>query len=165
MRLPRATGLLLLLLSAVGIPGSGDAQTPQDESARVLATAEAALEAITAGDQVAFTDLMIDEALMFPVGERDGETNYTPRSRAETRERGFGGDIIERGFDAEVRVSGPVAMVWLPYDLYVDGEWSHCGVDVFTMMNIDDAWKISSMSWSVLQPPDCEAHPEGLPAG
>jgi hypothetical protein len=104
---------------------------------------------------------MIDEGIVFPVRRRDGETVYSSRTPAQLRERGFSGDILERGFDAEVRVSGPIAMVWLPYDLYIDDEWSHCGVDVFSMVHVDDQWKISTMSWSVLQPPACEPHPGG----
>ena len=54
-------------------------------------------------------------------------------------------------------------MVWLPYDLYVDGEWSHCGVDTFTLVHTEAGWRIASMAWSVGQPPACQPHPDGPP--
>jgi hypothetical protein len=54
-------------------------------------------------------------------------------------------------------------MVWLPYDLYLDGKWSHCGVDVFTLVRQEGAWRIATMAWSAEQPPVCEPHPDGPP--
>ena len=128
-----------------------------------LATAAAALEAISQEDMVALTDLMIEEAVIVPVRERDGATTYAVRTRAEERSRPMRSDIMERGFDAEVRIAGPMAMVWLPYDLYIDGEWSHCGVDVFTLLRIEGRWRIATMAWSVEQPPACKRHPDGPP--
>jgi hypothetical protein len=136
-----------------------------DETAAVLAIADAALQAITAGDPVAFTDLMIHEAVMFPSSERDGVAGYSVRTREAQRSAPFGAVIVERGFDAEARVSGTVAMVWLPYDLYVNGSWSHCGADVFIMVRVANDWKIASMAWSVEQPPACRKHPDGPPEG
>jgi hypothetical protein len=56
-----------------------------------------------------------------------------------------------------------LATVWLPYDLYVDGAWSHCGVDVFSLLRVDDEWKILTMGWTVEQPPACDGHPDGPP--
>ena len=41
-----------------------------------------------------------------------------------------------------------VAMVWMPYDLYVNGAWSHCGADVFTLVKSAGRWRIASMAWS-----------------
>ena len=60
-------------------------------------------------------------------------------------------------------VSGGVAMVWMPYDLYVNGAWSHCGADVFTLVKSGGAWRIASMAWSAEQAPVCEKHPAGPP--
>ena len=85
------------------------------------------------------------------------------RTRAEQRAATTNSKVTERGFRPEVRVNGPLAMVWYPYDLYVDGKWSHCGVDVFTMIRTEGRWRIATMSWSAEQPPACEKHPDGPP--
>ncbi|MEX0891790.1 MAG: hypothetical protein WEB88_06425 [Gemmatimonadota bacterium] len=133
------------------------------EEAAALEVAHAALAAISREDMVAFTDLMIDEALVLPVWEQNGTVRYNARTRAAERARTLDADIVERGFDPTVRVSGPVASVWLPYDLYIDGAWSHCGVDTFTMVRVDGAWRIASLAWTVEQPPQCRRHPDGPP--
>ncbi len=137
----------------------------QDAAQRgaVLAIADSALAAITRGDMSGFTDLMVPEAVLFPTRTRDGVTVYRVRPRAEQRSSPMGGKVTERGFRPDVRINGGVAMVWYPYDLYVDGAWSHCGVDVFTMVRADGRWRIATMVWSAEQPPVCEKHPDGPP--
>jgi hypothetical protein len=45
----------------------------------------------------------------------------------------------------------------------VNGKWSHCGVDIFTMAKTADGWKIVTLVYSVLQPPACARHPDGAP--
>ena len=134
-----------------------------DARAAVIAVADSALAAITRGDVVAFTDLMVPEAVMFPTSTRDGVTVYRVRTREAQRNAPMTG-IIERGFAPQAMVSGGVAMVWYPYDLYVNNAWSHCGADVFTLVKSAGSWRIASMAWSAEQPPVCEKHPAGPPA-
>ncbi|HJO02363.1 MAG TPA: nuclear transport factor 2 family protein [Acidobacteriota bacterium] len=154
---------LCSILGAVLVVSPASAQQAGSERALVQAVAEAALQAISDEDMIAFTDLMVDDAITVSIAERDGEVRYSVRSRAESRASKPQTDILERGFDPEISISGPVATVWLPYDLYVDGEWSHCGVDTFTLVRTDAGWRIASMAWSVEQPPACQPHPDGPP--
>ena len=148
---------------APGEPRAAQTATPAPmgpEETAVLAVADAALDAITAEDMVALTNLMIDEAISVPTNAQ----GISVRTRQYWLDTPLPGDIVERGFDPVVRVSGTIASVWYPYDLYLDGEWSHCGVDVFTMARTpDDGWRIVALGWSAEQPPDCEEHPDGPP--
>ena len=156
----------LMLLSAViitAMPRAVHAQTTADERA-VTAIADSALAAISRGDAAAFTDLMIPEAMLYPTATREGVTMYRARTRESQRNADLGG-VVERGFAPIARVSGGVAMVWMPYDLYKDGRWSHCGADVFTLVKTAGTWRIASMAWSAEQPPVCERHPAGPPPG
>lgn len=156
---------LRYLLACVGSAALGGQAWAQadGEQARVLAIADSALVAISRGDVVALTDLMLEEAVMFPSRTRDGELRYMVRTRAQQRESKFNGVITERSYRPEVRVQGPIAVVWYPYDLYIDGKWSHCGVDVFTLMKPTGRWRIVTMAWSAEQPPVCDKHPDGPP--
>lgn len=154
---------LLVAAFLMGAPRRALAQQPESEARAALAVAEAALAAVTAEDVIALTDLMVEEAIIFTVSGPSNDLRYSIRSRDEQRRRGFSGDIIERGFDPEVRVASGLATVWLPYDLYIDGAWSHCGVDVFSLLHVGGRWKIVTMGWTVEQPPACGTHPDGPP--
>ncbi len=162
MTIPGTSGPLVAALLLVPGPPAVAQDRGSDER-EVLAVAEAALTAFTEEDMIALTDLMIDEALIFSVSGQGENLTYSARTRAEERGRSLTRDIVERGFDAQVQIAGGLATVWLPYDLYVDGDWSHCGVDVFAMVRFESEWRIASMGWSVEQPPACEQHPAGPP--
>ncbi|MFQ5529997.1 MAG: hypothetical protein ACE5FP_06550, partial [Gemmatimonadota bacterium] len=54
-------------------------------------------------------------------------------------------DLLERMWDPTVHIDGRLATVWTPYDFYRDGEFSHCGVDVFVIARTGDGWKIVSL--------------------
>jgi len=160
-RTRRALGIAACLCAGAAGLRAAPAQAAAGDRARVLAVTDAALDAINRGDMTAFTGLMVDEAVTFRVAaDRAG---YGARSRAEWRAQRPSQAVTERGFDATVHVSGPLAVVWLPYDLYLDGAWSHCGVDTFTLVRVGDQWKIASMAWTIEQPPACRRHPDGPP--
>ena len=42
----------------------------------------------------------------------------------------------------DIRIDGTLASVWADYLLYVDGNFSHCGVDAFQFAKLGDGWKI-----------------------
>ncbi|MCA0375631.1 MAG: hypothetical protein LCH84_08180 [Gemmatimonadetes bacterium] len=154
------TRLLLTALLTL-VPAAGRAQS-SDATRAVIAVADSALAAITRGDVVALTDLMVPEAQMYPTATRDGVSMYRMRTREAQRTSPLTG-IVERGFAPQAMVSGAVAMVWMPYDLYVNGAWSHCGVDVFTLVKSGSVWRIATLAWSAEQPPVCAKHPAGPP--
>ena len=158
----RPTFAALAYASVVVFATPASAQDVSVERA-AIAVADSALAAITRGDVVALTDLMLPEAVLFPTRTRDGVTTYRVRPRAEQRSSPITG-VVERGFRPEVRINGPVAIVWYPYDLYIDSKWSHCGVDVFTLIKNEGHWRIATMAWSAEQPPTCEKHPDGPPS-
>lgn len=156
--------MAVALVSVLHHDASAQSAAPaSDARAAVIAIADSALAAITRGDVVAFTDFMVPEAVLFPTSTRNGVTAYRVRTREAQRAAPMSG-VVERGFAPQAMVSGGVAMVWYPYDLYVNGAWSHCGADVFTLVKSAGQWRIATMAWSAEQPPVCEKHPAGPPA-
>lgn len=141
------------------------AQTAAEEETAALAVADSALAAISRADFGGFADLMLDSAVTFSAGMRSGQYRVQFSTRAQQRATPSTGRYTERGFQSKVLVSGPLAMVWLPYDFYRDGKWSHCGVDLFSLLKSDGRWRIATLVWSVEQPPACAAHPDGPPPG
>ena len=49
----------------------------------------------------------------------------------------------------KVEIQDRVAMVWAPYDLWENNTFSHCGIDVFTLLKTPAGWKIASLSFSM----------------
>lgn len=150
--------LPVLLATAPALPAQSD------DRAAVIAVADSALAAISRSDFLALTDLMVDEATVVVTSVRGGVPQAQVSTRATWRARsGTGPRLTERGWNPTVQLQAGIATVWYPYDFYIDGEWSHCGIDTFTLVKRADRWMIVTIAYTVEQPPACERHPAGPP--
>ena len=52
------------------------------------------------------------------------------------------GDLDEKFTISKILVDGNMASVWVPYQFYYKGNFSHCGVNSFQLVKINDEWKI-----------------------
>lgn len=151
------------MLAVAPVSAQTPAASTRADSLAVLALADSALVLISASNFGAFADLMLDPAMTISLGERAGKVSLGARTTAQWRSNPSGSTLLERGFGGKAMVEGRIAMVWLPYDFYVNGAWSHCGVDVFTMVKQDTTWKIANLAYTMVQPPACAKHPAGPP--
>ena len=51
--------------------------------------------------------------------------------------------LDEITFDETVLVDDDLAMAWTPYNIFVDREFHHCGVDLFVMRRGEGGWRIT----------------------
>ena len=52
------------------------------------------------------------------------------------------GDLDERIIISKILIDGNMASVWVPYQFYYKGNFSHCGVNSFQLAKINNEWKI-----------------------
>jgi hypothetical protein len=73
--------------------------------------------------------------------------------------------LQERIWNPRVEVHGSIAEVWTRYDFHVDGKFSHCGIDDFSLIQTPAGWRIVSVTYTVEQT-GCPESPLGpLPPG
>lgn len=161
-RLLRRFCCALVLGAGIAWPAQGEAQ---DQRGAVMAVVDSAMHFINTGDGARLSDLMTPEAQVYAASTRSGQPGYRMRTAESQRAAGRRDPIIERGFSPDVRIAGTIAVVWLPYDLYVNNAWSHCGVDVFTLVLVGEHWRIANLTYSIEQPPACRVHPDGPASG
>ncbi len=143
------------LLNASGV----DAQTNEDRA--VIAAAQAVFDAMEALDPEAFRNSMVPDGFLMSVGVE--RTRRTTRDDFAANIANRTSPMIERMWDPEVRIDGPVATVWAPYDFYSATEFSHCGTDAFQLAKTADSWKVVMISYTSQAPPTCSMHPDGPP--
>ena len=134
---------VLLGAGAVVLPNGLGAQ--EDEGREALAVVHLLFDAMRAGDaEVIGSVFHSDARLMSALADRNGDpmVRTVPiQDFIESVARSIA-KLDERLWDEEVRVSGNLATVWTQYALYVDGGFSHCGVDAFQLGKTTDGWKI-----------------------
>lgn len=69
-----------------------------------------------------------------------------------------GGSLDERIYNLETLIDGALASVTMDYVLYINGTFSHCGVNVFTLALIDETWRIIHITDS-RHPQPCVPNP------
>ncbi|MFT4537176.1 MAG: hypothetical protein ACI9P5_004557 [Saprospiraceae bacterium] len=58
-------------------------------------------------------------------------------------------NVREVAQDFEITERNGIAVAWVPYGFWIKEEFSHCGIDVFTLFKIDGIWKIISIAYTI----------------
>jgi hypothetical protein len=123
----------------------------QTEEKAVLAVVNNFFEALEKQDTSAIRKLFLSEPAFHSVRKSENSIRVATQFPVKTP---FKPDriITERMKDTGVvvQIDQRIASVWAPYDLWINKVFSHCGVDVFTLIKTEDGWKISSLSYSVV---------------
>ena len=127
------------------------------EEAAILDVMDAYMHEISANDLPAMEARQLPEGATFRHRARpDGGWEVLARSNMEWVAPNMVSDqtFRERYWSPTVLIRGSMALVWAPYEFQIDGETTHCGVDVFSFSKIDGNWKVSNSMWTV-EPKAC----------
>jgi hypothetical protein len=64
--------------------------------------------------------------------------------------------LKEVALDFEITQRNSIAMAWVPYEFWNEDKFSHCGIDVFTLFEINGEWKVMSIAYTV-EKENCES--------
>lgn len=153
--------LVTLILCAPIFPGTVFTDEAQDRAA-VVDMVQAFFDAMTERNVDSMTNMLTPDGIFY--GYREGPEGIQiirPTHRAYIEGLAQGDSrLIERFWNPQVLLHDRMAAVWAPYDLYVDGEFSHCGIDNFNFLKTEDGWKITGIVFS-MEPENCEESPLG----
>lgn len=136
--------LLTTLLTQVSV-----AQHP--EEAAVLAAAQQIFDGINQKDGDLIRSATVPEGILFSTTDRTGRAQAFFTSAADFASQVENGaqDYHERMFETTVHIQKGVALVWATYDFHLDGAFSHCGIDTFSLVKTPDGWKVVSLTYTV----------------
>ena len=125
------------------------AQTTGEEK-DVLKVVEQVFTLLKTQDTAAFTRIHVKDARYYII-LKDSSGIRTATRDADKFTFKKDQIIVERMRDTGVKVEihDRIAMVWAPYDLWVNNTFSHSGVDVFTLMKTADGWKVASCGYTI----------------
>ena len=148
--------VLLIALATVAFPAGATAQDPMVEAVvtdqlQAIATVQSFFDAMAASNVEQSRRLLLPQGRFVSVREEKGQPivrsmsveDYLATLATDKRRR------RERMWHYEMRVHGRIAVVWTPYDFWIDGKFSHCGVDVFDLVKAEDGWKIAGATYTI----------------
>jgi hypothetical protein len=157
----------LALLAAVLVAASGvPVKAEHDDRAKVIAVIQTLFDAMATRDVSMAQKVMLPDARFNSVREEAGKRVVRSRAVKEdlTKWAALKENYLERMWDPEVRFHGPLAVVTAPYDFHIDGAFSHCGIDVFELLETDEGWRLAGGTYTV-QKEGCAPSPLGPPKG
>ena len=151
---------LVPVLAALAISASAAGDEAADREAVIQVVVDF-FEAMTARDVERMSELMTEDGMIYGYREGEDGTTIIRRSHREYLDNlaSGEGEIVERFWNPEVMVYDRLATVWTPYDFHANGEYSHCGVNNFSMMRSDERWIITGVVFSIEA--DCGPSPLG----
>ena len=119
----------------------------QQEELNVKATINQLFEGMRNADSTAVISAFAPGAIMQTIIQsKEGKTSVRQNAVA-----GFASSMhkLAKGAADEqivfetIKVDGDLAIVWTPYRFIFNGNFSHCGVNTFTLVKLDGVWKIN----------------------
>ena len=120
----------------------------------VLATIEKCFDGMAEHDALKLADVMLPEACITRIayaGSMDVQVVSITGATFIEELAGKSVEFRERIWDAQVLMGESIATVRAPYDFHVGSEYSHCGVDHFTLVRTGQGWKIQGIAYTVEQ--------------
>lgn len=137
-------GFLLLLMLTFGFfTGRADAQSAEDS---IKATINTLFAAMKNGNGVAFKNVFSDSAILQTIS-RNKEGKLLVRTDNVGEVASFVGKLKKDSADERIsfetiKIDGPLAVVWTPYNFFYNGSFSHCGINSFQLVRFEGVWKI-----------------------
>jgi hypothetical protein len=143
IRQPRLALIVAGAITAGLLAPSIFAATPEEQA--VLAPIQAMFAGMAARDAAAI------KAPLLPGGTLVLMRNGVPAQMtfdafAERSGRPGTTHNEEKIHDPLIRIDNDLAVVWAPFDYYVDGKVDHCGTDLFNLVRKDGKWLIASVA-------------------
>ncbi|HVT85679.1 MAG TPA: nuclear transport factor 2 family protein [Chitinophagaceae bacterium] len=133
----------LILLTATLISIQGITQTAEDS---VEAAVNKMFDAMKNSDAINLKSCFGDSVIFQTIThDKEGNlivVNESVNDFAESISKLPKGAADERISFETVKIDGPLAIVWAPYNFYYNGQFSHCGMDSFQLVRFVDGWKI-----------------------
>lgn len=130
---------LILVLLLFGISG-------QAQKAEVQQTIQTFFEGFHARDTLKIKSTCSDKLVLQSISESAKGNKFSEESPKEfyvsmatiPAQMQF----EERILDYNIQIDGTMAHAWTPYEFYINGKFSHKGVNAFTLFKTAEGWKI-----------------------
>lgn len=102
-------------------------------------------EGMKNGDTALLKSAFADSAILQTIADKDGTIKVVTETVADFAmavSKYKKGALDERIVFDQVKIDGPLAIVWTPYQFYFNDAFMHCGVNSFQLVKTNEQWKI-----------------------
>lgn len=140
-----------ILLTTVVLSHNMQAQSAEASAeASAIDSVKAAVNllftAMRNADPISLKKAFADSAILQTIG-RDKSGKLIVSNEAVSEFADFISHVKKDSADERIsfetiKIDGPLAIVWTPYNFFYNGAFSHCGVNSFQLLRFEGVWKI-----------------------
>jgi hypothetical protein len=156
-------GVLAALVAIAGLAASTPALAQTQEERDVIAVVQKLFDAMAGCDQAAARAISMPEGRLYRISPGTDDPVRSSSFEEFSASLGkCGRQMLERMWSPQVRVHKGIATLWAPYDFWLNGAFSHCGIDSFELAKTSDGWKLTGGSYT-MERTGCAPSPLGPP--
>lgn len=161
MRYAPVMRLVVLVATLLIMAAGPHAQPASTERDAVLSTVQAFFDTMAAKDVDGARKILQPQGRFHAMRLRNGKPDVRAFSNEEYLAdlKASQQPMRERIWNPDVRVNGLIATVQAPYDFWIGGKFSHCGVDAFDLIKTEDGWKLAGGLYTIES--QCQPSPLG----
>ena len=119
----------------------------QTEEKSVIAVVQKFFDSMAAHDPEANRAVSIPEGRV--IGVAQNRTTNISQEEFAAHLGATKAAYLERMWNPKVLIHGSIANVWADYDFHLDGKFTHCGIDSFSLVKSGGAWKVAGIVYTV----------------
>ena len=139
--------LVLLITIIISIPNRAHAQA---EAVAAREVVDKLFTGMRNGDSTLVRSVFTKAAALTSISKNAADSTVTHKGSIDGFVKAVGtphnDKWDERIYDVKVSIDGPMAVVWAPYKFYLGDKFSHCGVNVFSLIKTGTGWKINDIT-------------------
>lgn len=143
---------LCTIFAIISVATIASAQPGEADEKAALDVLNRMFEGMAARDSATLAEVLHPEAILQRWAQVDGEwrTHSLPGTQFIAEVGAGGTPYLERIWSPQFARAGEVLTVVAPYDFWVNGALSHCGVDALTLLpGADGAWRVMGLVYTV----------------
>lgn len=134
---------LLITILSILTSLNGFSQSPETE--KVKETINGLFTAMRNSDSTGIKNALAANATFQTINAQNELKAGSPAAFITSVGKAPKGSLDERIVFGDINIDGNLATAWVPYEFYVNGNFSHCGVNSFQLHKTDGKWKIQSV--------------------
>jgi hypothetical protein len=106
-------------------------------------------ESLNKQDTVLYKEIVFMEGQILSINNITESSGMSVRSFRDDMAT-FNSDEVweEIPLSYDIKIHKGIAMAWVPYEFRVNGKFTHCGIDIFTLRETNEGWKIINTSYT-----------------
>jgi len=123
----------------------------QSEEKIILKTVQQFFDALESRDTTLAKNVLLPDGQFFSIRENNSNINIKKSAHSNfIKKLTISNEPIRETMnDPFVLIHNQIAIVWTKYKFYKNGQYSHSGVDAFSLLKTSEGWKIAGIIYNI----------------